>query len=68
MMRLAMEPRIFKSGARAEKVSSNLHWSFPFPVAPWATAFALNSRAISMCAFAISGRAIDVPEDIVIHK
>ena len=35
--------RICKSGARAEKVSSNLHWSFPLPVAPWATALAPNS-------------------------
>jgi len=52
---------IFSSGASAAYVSSNRHWSLPLPVAPWETVSAFSFFAISICAFAISGRAIEVP-------
>ena len=49
------------SGCNAKAVSSNRTWSFPFPVAPCAIAWALFSRAISTMRLAISGRAMEVP-------
>ena len=48
-------------GASAAYVSSKRTWSFPLPVAPWATASAPSLSATSTWARAISGRAIDVP-------
>jgi len=48
-------------GASAAYVSSKRTWSFPFPVAPCATASARSLSAISTCAWAMSGRAIEVP-------
>ena len=48
-------------GASAAYVSSKRTWSLPFPVAPCATASARSFNAISTCAWAMSGRAIEVP-------
>ena len=42
-------------------VSSKRTWSFPFPVAPWQIATAPSFLAISTRRFAITGRAMDVP-------
>lgn len=41
--------------------SSNRTWSLPFPVAPCDTASAPTAWAISICRFAMRGRAIEVP-------
>ena len=49
------------SGASAAYVSSKRTWSLPLPVAPWATASAPSRRATSTWAWAMSGRAIEVP-------
>src|SRR3954462_13775648 len=48
-------------GSNASAANWNRHWSFPLPVAPCANAFAPTSRATRKQAFAINGRAIDVP-------
>ena len=50
-----------KSGARAANAPSKRTWSLPLPVQPWHKASAPTLRAISTCALAITGRAIDVP-------
>jgi len=41
--------------------ASNLSWSFPLPVQPWARASAFSLRATSTHFFAIRGLASDVP-------
>ena len=45
----------------ARPLISKRTWSLPLPVAPWATASAPVSRAISIRRLEISGRAIEVP-------
>jgi len=46
---------ILSSGARYLKLNSNLTWSFPFPVQPWATASALSFLTIFTILSAING-------------
>ena len=53
----------FKIGGEGGKGELETALIISFPVAPWASAVAPNSRAISICAFAINGRAIDVPSN-----
>ena len=48
-------------GASAAKAISNRTWSFPLPVAPWATAVAPSWSAISTWRRAMTGRARAVP-------
>ena len=51
----------FKSGASAAKHDSKRTWSLPLPVQPCDSASAPTLRAISTCALAMIGRAIEVP-------
>ena len=51
----------FTHAARAAHPSSKRTWSLPLPVAPCETASAPTAVAISICFFAMSGRAMDVP-------
>lgn len=46
---------ILRLGLSALTVTSNLTWSFPLPVHPWATAWASSISATSTIFFAISG-------------
>ncbi len=46
---------ILRPGFSALKVRSNLTWSFPFPVHPWATAWASSISATSTTFFAMRG-------------
>ncbi len=46
---------IFSPGASAIAVTSNLTWSFPLPVQPWAMAAAFSFLATSTRPFAIIG-------------
>ncbi len=48
-------------GASAAKAISKRTWSFPLPVAPWATAEAPSCSAISTWRRAMTGRASAVP-------
>jgi len=52
---------IFRSGASALTVTSNLTWSLPLDVEPCATASAPTRRATSTTFSAISGLAKAVP-------